>query len=229
MSTETCTTFPHVFEGKACRIVKYDPDGSHKDDGFGDLWLPYPETPRALDQIDQVAEFMPKDFLDNVPSFLRPRPSEPKAEDDESPKVEVTEKDDPPVATDEPKVASKPSPKSASAKSPKDDGLTRDWTPFTGDKFAYGKALRDAGRVLTGKEFQMLRNMETYADADLGGAFPGHQRLGEHMGYEGANAARQAGKYIRELERKGFVLRVSPGTSAGRAAVYRLGLPAPDA
>lgn len=104
------------------------------------------------------------------------------------------------------------------------------WTPFEGDKLAYGKALRDA-TDLTATEHRMLSNLVTYTDADLGNAFPGHERLGRHMGYDGSSAAKQAGRVVRALEAKGYVLQTSSGSSVGvrRAATYRLGLPTPDA
>lgn len=99
--------------------------------------------------------------------------------------------------------------------------------PFSGGKYAYEKALRDASD-LTHLEFRALIILSTYADEHLGDAFPGRERLAQHLGYSGSGAAREAGKVLGSLVSKGYARQVSRG-STGRASEYRLGLPTASA
>lgn len=99
------------------------------------------------------------------------------------------------------------------------------WTPFTGGKFAYEKRLRDTPD-LSATEYRALLNLCTYADEHLRDARPGHARLGAHLGFQGAHAAKRAGRVVKALEAKGYLRTARRATSAGQAATYELGIPA---
>lgn len=139
-----------------------------------------------------------------------------------------------PVATPAPEVETtpEPAPVSPAPAPPRAEAATtprpRGKTPR---KFEFREALR--GRIgsgdhqITRPEYVALGMLETYANADLTNAHPGHARLAEDLGYTGANAQRTVRELLASLARKGYVVVTRKGSSIGGnvPTVYRLTLP----
>jgi len=119
-----------------------------------------------------------------------------------------------PMSTPSPRPATTPRP---SGKTPR--------------KFQYREALRgrigDRDDQITRPEFVALAMLETYADADLTSARPGHARLAEDLGYTGADPQRIVRRLLASLTQKGYIVVTHHGTNVvgNVAAEYRLTLP----
>lgn len=91
------------------------------------------------------------------------------------------------------------------------------------DYFAFEEALRKASD-LTHAEFRVLVNLSTYADADLGNAAPGDERL-----FAAACVSPSVGKRaLRGLRTKGWLQLIAVGANqrqAGKPNTYRLTIP----
>lgn len=98
-------------------------------------------------------------------------------------------------------------------------------------KFEFREALRgrigDGDQQITRPEFVALAMLETYANADLTSARPGHARLAEDLGYTGADPQRIVRRLLASLIRKGYIVVTHHGTNVvgNVAAEYRLTLP----
>lgn len=95
-------------------------------------------------------------------------------------------------------------------------------------KFAWLRAL--AGRPdLTPKEFQVLTLLGNYAGGNLDRAFPGSLQLANDacIGGNDESKKRAVRKHLRELAKKGYIVKTREGSSVGqnRAAEYRVTVP----